>query len=72
MVNQKTTEIKKTTSFKRFTYLLGTIFSGIIAYTTLTGDLQNHIHFAGTLNEIGFFIMASILSGLMAILTCVE
>ena len=72
MVNQKTSEIKKTTSFKRITYLLGTIFSGIIAYTTLTGDLQNHIHFAGTLNEIGFFIMASMLFVLMGILTCVE
>ena len=72
MVNQNQTNPKKATSLKRFTYLLGTIFFGIIAYTTITGDLQNYIHFAGNLNEIGFFIMASMLSAMMAILTCVE
>ena len=62
----------KTTSIKRFGYLLSTIACGILSYTTLTGDLQNHIHFAGVLNEIGFFIMGSMLTVFCAILTCSE
>jgi hypothetical protein len=72
MVNQNQSKIAKTTSFKRFAYLLGTIFFGIISYTTISGDIQNHIHFSGILNEIGFFVMVSMLSVLMAILTCIE
>jgi hypothetical protein len=38
-----------------FGYLLGTLVAGFISWSTLTGDIQKHIHFAGTANEIGFF-----------------
>jgi hypothetical protein len=61
-----------TTPIKRFGYLLGTFTAGILSYTTLTGDLQNHIHFAGVLNEIGFFIMGCMLTVICAICTCTE
>jgi hypothetical protein len=64
--------IQTTKSIKRFGYLLATFLCAIITYTTLTGDLQSHIHFAGTLNEIGFFMMSSVLTVIFAILTCVE
>jgi len=67
-----TNQSPQTKPIKRFGYLLATILCGFIAYSTLTGTLQNHIHFAGTLNEIGFFIMACILTVISAILTCVE
>lgn len=62
----------KATPIKRFGYLLGTIFTGIITYMTATGDLQNHIYFAGVLNEIGFFVMGCMLTGIFAICTCTE
>ena len=63
---------KTTTTFKRAQYLFGTIFFGIVSYTTLTGDLQNVIHFAGTLNEIGFFLMGSMLTLICGYLTIAE
>jgi len=69
MTNQSQTNNK---SLKRLGYLIGTISCGIISYNTLTGDLQNHIHFAGTLNEIGFFVMGSLLTIIFAIMTCSE
>lgn len=69
MANQTTA---KTKSIQRFGTFIGSIFFGIVAYTTLTGELQTMINFAGTLNEIGFFIMASLLSVTLAIVTCVE
>jgi hypothetical protein len=71
MSNSKQTSAK-IKSLQRFGYLLSTIVCGILAYTTLTGDLQNHIHFAGIPNEIGFFIMASMLTVISAICTCTE
>ena len=64
--------MEKTTTFNRDKYLLGTIFFGIVSYTTLTGDLQNIIHFAGTLNEIGFFLMGSMLTLIYGYLTIAE
>jgi hypothetical protein len=64
--------MEKTTTFNRAKYLLGTIFFGIVSYTTLTGDLQNVIHFAGTLNEIGFFLMGSMLTLICGYLTIAE
>jgi hypothetical protein len=63
---------KSTTTFKRAKYFLATIFCGIVSYTTLTGDLQNVIHFAGTLNEIGFFLMGSMLTLICGYLTIAE
>ncbi len=72
MNNQIQTETKKTSTFNRAKYFLATIFCGIISYTTLTGDLQNVIHFAGTLNEIGFFMMGSLLTLICAYLTISE
>jgi hypothetical protein len=71
MTNQNQKETK-TTIFQRATYLLGTIFTGIVSYTTLTGDLQTVIHFAGILNEIGFFMMGSFLTLIFAYLTVSE
>ena len=71
MTNQNQKETK-TTTFQRATYLLATIISGIVSYTTLTGDLQNVIHFAGILNEIGFFMMGSFLTLICAYLTIAE
>lgn len=59
-------------SLKRFGYLLATVVTGILTYTTMTGDLQNHIHFAGVANEIGFFMMGSLLTVIFAIMTCTE
>jgi hypothetical protein len=64
--------MEKTTTFTRAKYLLGTIVSGIVSYTTLTGDLQKVIHFAGTLNEIGFFLMGSMLTLIFGYLTISE
>ena len=72
MNNQNQTKMEKTSTFKRAKYLLGFILSGIITYTTLTGDLQNVIHFAGILNEIGFFFMGSILTLILGYLTIAE
>ena len=43
-------------------------FAGI-AYFTLTGDVQNHIHFAGPLNEMGFCFLAICGCCLFAVLT---
>lgn len=67
-----TSQTNTTKSFKRFGYLLATIVTGILTYNTMTGDLQNHIHFAGVANEIGFFMMGSLLTVIFAILTCTE
>ena len=71
-MSNQTQPSAKVKSFQRFGYLLATITCGILAYTTLTGDLQKHIHFAGIPNEIGFFIMASMLTVISAICTCSE
>ena len=70
--NPTTTNETKTTTLKRFGYLLSTIALGIISYTTLTGDLQNCIHRTGVANEIGFFFMSCLLTVICAILTCFE
>ena len=72
MSSTKQTIENKTTTFKRATYLVGTIFFGIVTYTTATGDLQNHIHFAGIANEIGFFFFGSMLTVGCAYLTIAE
>jgi hypothetical protein len=44
-----------------FGYLAGAILGFAIAYLTATGDLQEHIHFAGVANEIGFCFFALML-----------
>jgi len=61
-----------TKSFKRFGYLLATFFFAILTYITLTGELQKIIHFTGTLNEIGFFVLASTLTVICAFITVAE
>jgi hypothetical protein len=61
-----------TNQLKRLCSLISIIFFGIISYTLLTGELQEHIHFTGVLNEIGFFIMTSLLTIISAIYTCVD
>jgi uncharacterized membrane protein YccC len=42
------------TMLKKTAYLLGTITGCFLTHFMFQGTLQNHIHFAGTLNEIGF------------------
>jgi hypothetical protein len=37
--------------------LISTIVLCFLVYGMFQGTLQNHIHFAGTLNEIGFTLM---------------
>ena len=61
-----------TNQLKRFGSLISTIFFGIVSYTVLTGELQEQIHFAGVLNEIGFFTMTSFLTIISAIYTCAD
>jgi hypothetical protein len=70
MTNQN--QMENPSTLKRAKYLLATIVSGIITYTTLTGDLQNVIHFAGVANEIGFFLMGSLLTLICGYLTIAE
>ena len=50
-----------------FGYLAGAIISGAIAIFTATGEVQEHIQFAGVANEMGFFFFAIMLSGLCLI-----
>jgi len=45
-----------TKDFYKYT-LYGLIF-GLIAYSTGQGTLQEKVEFAGTANEIGFFVIA--------------
>jgi hypothetical protein len=72
MTNQSQTKETKTTTFQRTSYLLGMLFFGFVTYFTLTGDLQNHIHFAGIGNEIGFATMGMLLTVIFFYLTVAE
>jgi hypothetical protein len=45
-----------------FGYLTGAIAAFLIALFTMTGDVQNYIHFAGVANEMGFCFFALMLS----------
>jgi hypothetical protein len=40
-------------------FLAIAIVSGIVATMTLTESIDKYIHFAGELNAMGFFLMAS-------------
>lgn len=63
---------KKTTTLQRTLSLLAMLFFGFVTYFTLTGDLQNHIHFAGIANEIGFAVMGMMLTFIFAYTTVSE
>jgi hypothetical protein len=52
----------KISSFKRLGYLVLTIILCFTIYAMMQGTLQNHIHFAGVLNEIGFTFMLILLT----------
>ncbi len=52
-------------------HLILSVVSFIIAYMTITGTIQSYIHFADVLNEIGFFVMVSML-GLLGLLSSFE
>jgi polyferredoxin len=62
----------KTKSLNRLGFFLSTLFFGFVSYSTLTGELQSMIHFAGVLNEIGFFMASSTLTLIFATLTCID
>jgi hypothetical protein len=64
--------LSNTKSLQRFGNFLLTLFFGIVSYTTLTGDLQNLIHFAGSLNEMVFFCLTSTISLVFATLTLID
>lgn len=51
--------------------LILAIASFVIAYMTINGSIQSYFKFAGTLNEIGFFIMATLL-GTLGLFTSFE
>ena len=52
----------KTSTLKRTGYLIATIILCFSIYAMMQGTLQNHIHFAGVLNEIGFTFMLILLA----------
>ena len=49
-----------------FKYLIGALGSLGVCYLTMAGIIQQHIHFAGVANEMGF-AMLSLLMGVMLI-----
>jgi hypothetical protein len=55
-------EIKFKLNFGHFVL---SVISFIIAYMTITGTIQNYIKFASVLNEIGFFVISSMLGVLI-------
>lgn len=52
----------KTSTLKRTGYLIATIILCFSIYAMMQGTLQNHIHFAGIFNEIGFTFMLILLA----------
>jgi hypothetical protein len=57
----KIIDMEKTITI-HFGYLTGAIAAFLIAFLTMTGTVQNYIHFAGVANEMGFCFMALMLS----------
>jgi hypothetical protein len=49
-----------------------TITGCFLTYFMMQGTLQNHIHFAGTLNEIGFTLCLMVLTFISATYTISE
>jgi len=56
-------------SLKRLGNLIATIFFGWVSLSTIQGNLQETIHFAGIANEIGFFLCTTILTTVFGFLT---
>lgn len=52
-------------------HFLGSILSFIVAYSTMTGTIQNYIHFAGSLNEMAFAAI-SIMIGFILLISSIE
>ena len=52
-------------------YTLISVVSFLVAFLTLTGDMQKYIKFAGPLNEMAFCIFAAML-GLFSIAGAIE
>jgi hypothetical protein len=52
-------------------HFLGSILSFIVAYLTVTGTIQNYIHFAGSLNEMAFAVI-SIMIGFILLISSIE
>lgn len=59
-------------NLKKLGYLIMTITGCFLTYFMMQGTLQNHIHFAGTLNEIGFTLCLMLLTGISATYTISE
>jgi hypothetical protein len=62
----------KTSTLKRTGSLIATFIFAFVSYSMMQGTLQNHIEFAGTLNEIGFTLMAMMLTAIFAHQTVTE
>ncbi len=62
----------QTKTLKRSGNLIATIFFLFVTYAMTQGTLQNHIHFAGVLNEIGFTFMSLCLTIIFAYQTVTE
>ena len=50
---------------KNLLKVLGSLFCGYIAYTTLTGEILNYVYFADPLNEMFFCVMGMVMSILL-------
>ncbi len=50
-------------------YLVGALLSILVVIGTLNGSIQEVIHFAGIINEIGFFASALGLSTILFIMS---
>jgi hypothetical protein len=53
------------------THFIGSIVSFLISYFTLTGEIQKHIHFAGSLNELAFCAISFSL-GILLLISSIE
>jgi hypothetical protein len=62
----------QTKTIKRSANLLATIFFLFVTYGMMQGTVQNHIQFAGVLNEIGFTFMSLCLTLIFAYQTVTE
>jgi hypothetical protein len=48
-------------------FLIPAILAFIISYMTITEKIDNYIHFAGELNALFFFLMSTLLGGMLLI-----
>jgi hypothetical protein len=59
-------------TFNRTKNLIATIFFLFVTFGMMQGTVQNHIHFAGVLNEIAFTFMTLLLTIVFAHQTVTE